>query len=64
MPIADVTFRVDYPEAFDFEDLRTIFHKAFDDAKARGLLDLSASENADSGEEVKCVAIYPDWLNE
>ncbi|WP_095158322.1 hypothetical protein [Pseudomonas sp. Irchel 3E13] len=64
MPIADITFRVAYPEAFDFEDLRTIFHRAFDDAKERGLLDLPASENSDSGEEVKCMAIYPDWPDE
>lgn len=62
MPIADVTFRVEYPEAFDFEDIRTIFHRALEEAKDMGLLDLSAAENADSGVEVKCLAIYPDWL--
>ncbi|MBX8557009.1 hypothetical protein K5D56_26230 [Pseudomonas cichorii] len=62
MQKAEITFHAEYPDTFDFEDLRTIFHRALDDAKERGLLDLPASENTESGEVVKCTAIYPDWL--
>lgn len=64
MPIADILFRVEYPESFDFEDLRTIFHRALNDAKDRDLLNLPASENVESGNEVKCIAIFPDWIPE
>jgi hypothetical protein len=64
MPKAVVCVHLDYPDAFDFEDLRTLFHAVMSDAQARGKLDLPADLN--DGVEVKCAGIgriCPDWRN-
>lgn len=64
MAFAEITLRIEYAAAFDFEDLRTIFHNVMAEAKERGALNLPASEAAD-GVAVKCKAIgqiWPDWV--
>jgi hypothetical protein len=61
------TVGLKYTEAFDFEDLRTMFHNLLDDAMDRGALDLPASGRADSQLPAKCVElgqVWPDWLDE
>lgn len=63
MAIAEVTVRLEYPETFDFEDLRAMFHALLDEAKAQGNLDLSASDS-ETGEAIRCTSvgqIWPDW---
>jgi hypothetical protein len=60
-----ITILLDYADAFDFEDLRTIIHNVFEEAMSNGDLTLLRSENSESeGEEIVCTAIgriFPDW---
>ena len=62
MATAEITAFIEYPEAFDFEDLRTIIHRVLSEAQAQGALDLPAAENG--GVKVECSRvgrICPNW---
>ncbi|RJX80319.1 hypothetical protein [Pseudomonas sp. LS-2] len=60
MAFAEINLRIEYAEAFDFEDLRTIFHNVLAEAKECGALNLPASE-AEDGVAVECKAIGQIW---
>lgn len=38
MATAEISFRLEYPEAFDFEDIRTIVYQVLSEAKTQGSL--------------------------
>jgi hypothetical protein len=64
MAIAEVTLHLEFSDAFDAEDLRTLVDNALVSAKARGALNLPAGEN--NGTMVECERvgrISPVWLD-
>ena len=61
---AEVMIELEYAEAFDFEDLRAIFHRVLAEAHEHKKLDLPAAGN--DGVEVKCVSVgrvWPEWID-
>jgi hypothetical protein len=61
---AEITILLQYADAFDYEELGNIFHRAIDAAHVKGALDLQGGDNSEhQGVRIPCVKVNRVFAN-